>query len=37
METITSNVNETQKKVILVQGVRDMENTFDNWERSGVS
>jgi len=35
METITSNVNETQKKAILVQGVRDMENTFDNWERSG--
>lgn len=37
METITSNVNETQKKAILVQGVRDMENTFDTWERSGVS
>ena len=37
MEAVTMSVNESQKRTIVVQGVRDMENVYDNYERSEVS
>ena len=37
MEDVTRSVNETERQAIVLQGIRDLEESFDSWEKSGVS
>ena len=37
MHNVTASINESEKKAIIVQAVRDLENLYDNWERSEVT
>ncbi|CAK8692472.1 unnamed protein product [Clavelina lepadiformis] len=35
MEGVTRSVNETERQAIVLQGIRDLEESFDSWEKSG--
>lgn len=37
MEEVTASVNETERRAITMQAIRDVDNLFDSWEKSGVS
>jgi len=37
MEEVTMSVNESERRAIAMQAIRDLEDSCDSWERSGVS
>ena len=37
MEEVTTTVNETQRRAITLQAIRDVDDLFDNWEKSSVT
>lgn len=36
MEGVTAAVNESEKRQLMIQAIRDMESMCDTWEQSGV-